>query len=384
MIRQRQGIAWTKEEPKGIQANLEHLVSVQVKPNVQPVAEDALQLAYGAAKAPKLVSEICSPLLKLRQKALIQVIKTMATPKELEMLLAAGLVHALNTAAKDDDDIVRTSANLALAQAARYPGGQKAMLANGSIEVLIESDGAGIYSENEGVRAHALRAVLELAKNPDGCRALIQAYAVKVLIARISNEVPPLQGLALMALQQLMVQRDGVAHAISEGAMAVIIPILSSQEQLAREKAALALGALTTEFPEKREAGPSALQPLVTMLADEALSARHAASSALMSLTVENSVKELAIGAQVPEALDVALDECVRNETLPEGDRDKLISALTVNLVQTIDQVAEHPKARRYFKSKGTLRKLQQFETSSNIHVRKHTSKAIAQITWMP
>lgn len=383
VIRQRQGLPWTAEEAKGINANLKHLVQVQVKPNVQPVAEDALQLAYGARMAPKLVLEIGSPLLKLRQKALVQVVKAMSTPKELAALLVAGLVPALNKAAADADDMVRTSATLALAQAARYPGGQRDMLASSSVGVLVDGPSPLVCDHNEGVRAHALRAVLELGKSPDGCRGLIGASTVKLLIARISAEVPLLQSLALMGLQQLMTQRDGLADAIREGAMGVLIPILSSAEGLAREKAALALACLTTELHEKKQAGPSALPGLVAMLADEALTARHAASSALMSLTVDNTVKEMAIGAGVPEALGAALDECLENELLPEEKRDKLVAALTVNVIQAIGQMAEHPKGRRYFKSKGALPKLQQILLSSNPHVRNYAAKATTQVTWM-
>jgi len=383
VIRQKQGIPWTKEQPKGMKANLEHLASGRVEPNV-PVAADTLQLAYGAGMAPKLVAEVSSPLLALRQKALIQVIKAMSAPRELASLLVAGLVPALNAAAAADDDMVRSSANLALAQAAGYPGGQRAMLATSSVDRLVGGASPIVCDANEAVRAHALRAVLELGKNPDGCRALIDASAVQLLIARVSAEAPLLQGLALMALQQLMTQKAGLADSIREGGLGVLIPLLSSEERLAREKAALALVALTTGLAEKLAAGPSALPPLIAMLRDEAPSARHAASSALMSITVDKDVKEMAVSAGVGPALGAALDECVANELQPEEVRDLLVAALTVNLLQTINQMAEYPKARSYFKAKGALQKLMTLEQSSNEHVKKHAAKAVAQVTWMP
>jgi hypothetical protein len=90
----------------------------------------------------------------------------------------------------------------------------------------------------------------------------------------------------------------------------------------------------------------------------------------------------MAIAAGVPEALGTALDECLANELLPEEHRDKLVAALTVNVVQAIDQVAEHPKGRRYFKSQGAFPKLEQIEQSAISHVRKHAAKALAQVTW--
>lgn len=388
IIRKRQGIPWEKEEPKGMKANLEQIVHFQVMPNVQAVPVDALELAYGTGMAPKLVAEVGSagPLL-LRQKALAQILKAMSAPSELAKLVAAGLVPALNAAASENDDIVRTSATLALAQAARQPSGQRAMLASGSVAVLVadRTGGPAVCDALEGVRAHGLRAVLELGKSPDGCRALIEASAVSLLIKRVTKEleVPLLQGLALMALQQLMTQVAGLTDAIRNGALAVVVGVLSSPELLAREKAALALASLTTNLQEKAAAGAAALPLLIAMLTEPALTARHAAASALMSITVHNDCKGAAAEAGAPKALAAALSECFENELRPEASRDMLVSALTVNIVQAIDQVADLPKVRRFFRSHA-LEMLQAIANSDNPHVKQHASKAVAQVLWMP
>ena len=53
VCRAHQGVEWTREEPKGLDANLRHLVNVSARPNPESFAPDTLRLAYGAWSAPK-------------------------------------------------------------------------------------------------------------------------------------------------------------------------------------------------------------------------------------------------------------------------------------------------------------------------------------------
>ena len=46
--RKTQGLPWEPSVSGGLAANVEHLVSVEAKPNPQPIPADALGLAFGA------------------------------------------------------------------------------------------------------------------------------------------------------------------------------------------------------------------------------------------------------------------------------------------------------------------------------------------------
>ena len=143
--RKTQGLPWEPSVSGGLAANVEHLVSVEAKPNPQPIPADALGLAFGALSHPKLVKQITDPSLVLRQKALAHVCEEIRSTKELQSFLVAGLVPAANTAAGDADQAVRTSASRVLARAARDHAGQEQMLEHASVAVLLVGVAVGIY-----------------------------------------------------------------------------------------------------------------------------------------------------------------------------------------------------------------------------------------------
>ena len=78
--RKTQGLPWEPSVSGGLAANVEHLVSVEAKPNPQPIPADALGLAFGALSHPKLVKQITDPSLVLRQKALAHVCEDFMVP----------------------------------------------------------------------------------------------------------------------------------------------------------------------------------------------------------------------------------------------------------------------------------------------------------------
>ena len=105
-----------------------------------------------------------------------------------------------------------------------------------------------------GIRKHALVAIVELAKDPQGAKALVEAGIVRLLITRCDKETDGLQAAALMALHQCMSISAGLATAIGNLALPVIVTRLESVETLAREKAALCLGAYASNMEEKSKA----------------------------------------------------------------------------------------------------------------------------------
>ena len=67
VIRKRQGLPWQPEEPKGMSANLSHLVGVQVQAG--PFPTDELGLAYSQRSHPKLVRQVVAEDDDLRRKS---------------------------------------------------------------------------------------------------------------------------------------------------------------------------------------------------------------------------------------------------------------------------------------------------------------------------
>ena len=379
VCRAHQGVEWTREEPKGLDANLRHLVNVSARPNPESFAPDTLRLAYGAWSAPKLVSEIAGDSLILRQKALREALKQMAAPKELAALLAAGLVPALNGAADDADDAVRASVTASLAQVARQRGGSEELLAHGSISVISRL----VVDVLPAARGHALVAILELAKSSVGAKALVDAGAVALLFSRCKEEVAPLQATALMALQQCMSVQPGLVQAIADGALEVIVARLSTAEEpLAREKAALCLAAYTVNLHEKKAAEQAgALPPLFELLRDASTAVNTAGAAALMSLTIDNEVKAAAVKAGAVPHLTSLLDGAAI-ATMHGGESESRTAALTVNTLKCISNLAEHPSGRKLLMP--VLDQVEGLCSSDDVHVAKAAKIAAAIVAWKP
>jgi len=378
VCRKYQGLPWTKEEPHGMIANLQHLVDVSVCANPEDPPPDTLMLAYDARAAPKLVKEINADSLPLRQKALKAALRLAAAPKELSSLLTAGFVPALHTAAAEVDVVVRESAALALAVTARQYNGREQMLVHDSIGVLSTL----VCDAEKNVRQYGLLAILELSKSPVGAQRVVDAGKMKLLIRRCAEEVVELQGLALMVLQQAMSRADGLTQAVTSNALDTIAPLLDSVDPFCREKAGLCLAAYTVSLSEKVAAGESmsVLASLLRLLSDKALAVRVAATNALMSITIANECKSVAVSLKAVAEISPLLEECVLGEL--QGGTDAPTRALTLNVLQTMGQLAEHPVGRKQLQ--GSLTQLETLTQSTAPQVAKHAANTVALIKWMP
>ena len=375
--RKTQGLPWEPSVSGGLAANVEHLVSVEAKPNPQPIPADALGLAFGALSHPKLVKQITDPSLVLRQKALAHVCEEIRSTKEFQSFLVAGLVPAANTAAGDADQAVRTSASRVLARAARDHAGQEQMLEHASVAVLLKllADGVG------EVRANVLAAIRELGRARAGAAALVAADSVTLLVGRSVDEEAELQGAALAALLQCMSIEAGLLAAISADAIEKLLPVLDAAAPAAREQSAYCLAALTVRPTEKQAALKAGVVPkLVALLRDPNAPVRTAAAGGLMSMAADVESKKAAVDAGAVAALAPLLDESLALEL--RGAMDETTSKMTVNVAKCMALLSEDPRARKQLQP--CLNQLRPLAESAQPLVQKHASAAVAAVAWKP
>ena len=300
--RKTQGLPWEPSVSGGLAANVEHLVSVEAKPNPQPIPADALGLAFGALSHPKLVKQITDPSLVLRQKALAHVCEEIRSTKELQSFLVAGLVPAANTAAGDADQAA-TSAPFA-ARAARDHAGQEQMLEHAPVAVLkLLADGVG------EVRANVLAAIRELGARapapPPRRRRQRDAPSVAASTRRRSC-----RGGARGAAP-VHVDRGGPRRHLGRRDREAL-PVLDAVAPAAREQSE-PLAVLTVRPTEKQAALKAGVAKVVALLRDPNAPVRTAAAGGLMSMAADVEFKKAAVdaaavGARAPPRRVLALE----------------------------------------------------------------------------
>lgn len=394
VIRKRQGLPYVPEEPKGLVANSSHLSVVAVRAG--PFPTDDLGQAFALWSHPKVVTQCTSPDTELRRKALAHACEQLRYARETASYLPAGIVTALNQSAQSTDAETRTLATAALARLSLEGNGREHMLSEGasaSVPVLLRI----VTDDDPRVRANALTAIVRIAKSSvPGARALMEGGAVALLVGRLSEEElqGELLGAVLAALEAIMMAvSGGLTQAIEGGAIGLIGRLLGEDIALsAAEHACYCLATLTVGGAEKLTAmNCGVLPPLLTRLSaahappegsEEAIErVATAAAAALMSLTVDTSVKAEATRLGAVRVLSPLLSAGVDLEA-SEG-LDHANATLTVNALKCATNIAEDPQARKRL-TKMALASLKSLQGSSEAHVQKHATIATAKVEWRP
>lgn len=390
VIRKRQGLPWTPEEPKGLASNLSHLVGVQVQAG--PFATDALGLGY--TPYTKLVKQVVDDDGELRRLALKHVCEQLRYARETAGFLPAGLVPALNRSAENAGDTeTRTLATAALARLTLEGNGREHMLKDGAsfaVPVLLRL----VVDADSRVRRNALAGVLRLGKDVAGAAALIAGGVVKLLVARCTEEGAELLAEVLAALEACMMQSDaGLKEAIGLKAIPVISKLISLNPSMeACEHACFCLATLTVNGDEKKAAmSEGCVAYLISFISrmihtsDDAAGmvgkVATAAAAALMSLTIDNECKAEAVRAGAVKALAPLLQNAIDAELssgLNHGN-----STLTQNVSKCMSNLAEHPLGRKQLRDQALMDLIALSETSEEL-LQKNVELAIAKIKWNP
>ena len=337
------------------------LASSAVAPNPNPHDPTSLPLAFGDRQMPKLRLSLSSPLLPVRQRALISLSSLLLNPDCIASALHADTVSGLCVCLDDDDELVRATSGKCLAAISSLAAGKVALAVGNTLPLL----GQVANDDKKSVRSAALAALAAQADDYDGAHSVLIAGLVPVLVDKAAVEEEGLQVLALDAL--IGVVRVDAGEALRVGAMDVGIALLGHEAGRVRLRAAQLIAALATPFEGKIlavEAGGVA--PLVAALGDDELSVQPEAARALMAITVYNGGKVAALEAGGPSMLsDIvvadpgdSIDEEEEGEVAAAKERgervipvrqEEHVRQLRICALKAITNIAEHPLGRRAF-----------------------------------
>lgn len=399
VIRKRQGLPYTPEQPKGLIANSQHLIGVQVRAG--PFPTDELATAYSARSYPKLVGQATSEDDALRRKALSYLNEMLRSTRELSSLVPAGIVPALTQTAEVGHCVEsRTLATAGLLPLARDLNGRAAILAEGSTTVptLLRL----VCDKDPQVRCNALAVCLQLARFGEGSRALIAGGCVALLVKRCTEEALGEQLAAVLAALNMVcdTNQEGLDQAIAGSAIETACGLVDGKYLLEQPSPAVCadgfalLRTLTIGAAEKQLAvKQGVLRVLVVMLTptqtypgeeeDPELLHRVAteAAGALMSLTVDTECKSEAVRLGAIRPLSQIMRASLQAEQSKELSYDN--STLTNNASKCIANLAECPAGRKQLRS-STLPDLEQLELSAEPLVAKHAALAVYKTEWQP
>jgi hypothetical protein len=192
------------------------------KDQPKPVARTKIVEAYGLRKCPKLVEQICSNTLEVRNNALNVLCNEFENPYSVEQTGRVGVVGILAGMVSDSDFTTRVRATLALALAARDANGVKAILEATAVPSILTA----IQDKSEVVRGNVYGCLLHICRLNTGVAACVAAGTVQMLVQVLRNELDEMKPTILQTLYKLVGNEQGLLAAINANAVEHFIKLL--------------------------------------------------------------------------------------------------------------------------------------------------------------
>lgn len=338
----------------------------------QPVARDETVIvsAFGMRKCPKLVEQVQSETLKVRQNALAVLCDEMHDPQAVAGCIEAGVMPLLaQYVPRDADELTRERASKALSFLALDANGRRAMLQDNVVTAIMPA----LDDRDVMVRRNVYEALVNFSSSLSACaKALVEAEYPHVLVEKAGKEVPEVQSLILQVLYNCIKDDRGLEFALRAGAVHQCIALLASDTTAVRKEAANTLSSLCFAESAKGDAiEGGAMKPLCALLSDAAWQVRSAAAAAVMAITTTDAGKKEIVPAEGVEPLIQLLLERHRS--------------LKLNVLKTIANVAVNPAVRDQLKlSEVVLPALTELVEGSDELLAKHATTAKNAVLWEP
>eukprot|EP00798_Chlamydomonas_sp_ICE-L_P030259 gene30259-35246_t len=337
-----------------IEANLRHIARHEAKPNPKPQSSTSVTRGFEAVAYPKIVKELGSDNLVVRQKSLLAARELLASPVSYMGCIAAGITPAVIKLLEDADALVRERAAGTLEFIATKEVGARDIKQHGGVALLV-----GLLQDSvTAVRDAAYRALIEDARFEVTRGEIVQLGTALDLLMKLvleESQERSLQGLRLLnacvkmrqnqpALEQLVVGSGAIPSAVGLTA--------ADKSPAIQEQAASLLSMLTSHAEEAKkeavEAGcvPNLLAILAAGPSAISVTLATAVATALMAATIVIEGKYAAVKYEGGMAIVVKWLDPARSEQL------------CVNMMEVISNCAEAPQARPLLAEAGGREKL--------------------------
>ena len=341
----------------------------EAKGNPLALADTSITRGFENFAHPKLVRQLGSSNLVVRQKALVAARELISIPEHRVRCFSAGIIAALVDCLVHEDLKVQQLAAKNFCFLASDATGCEKLLEENAIVSLLQAT-----YENDGETAQECFNSLLVAAKKESVRSFFltrhDLLDKLVVIAKGAHEkASPALKLIHLVLEGR--HNEGTAnHLLQSGCIEICASHLRSANSALKHSASTVLAFLAVLDEGKEKAiSAGAVEPLVDMANSGDKKLQHSSSSCLMALAVANSGKKAI--SKLDESL---LRKCVQN--LLRSDH-----IIVMNALQIIAAAAEDSKIRASLKPFTEL--LTGMKASLPAHVAKHLDYAVRQLNFL-
>ncbi|KAI5057239.1 hypothetical protein GOP47_0027254 [Adiantum capillus-veneris] len=345
--------------------NSHQIVRHQSRPCVRPQALTAVTCAFGNLMAPKLVRCLEDPNLCVRQKALLWVVELVATPHGRYQCIKLGLLKSLARRLDEQDMYIKQQVALAAGHLAGMQDACVEMSKLGMIKRLLKM----IASTDDSLREASLTAVLNASFNETVRLELVHAEPTIPFIMKIAKDIlcERCATLCLQILQRCLAggtDKVAITRLLSVEAIPHLMALLKTSNEELQAASMRLLGLLSMHSDGKCQAQKVlGVEALLQFLHKENVELQTAATSALMSLTVNVEAKKDFIDGNGVPAI-VPFIDC----------SSKILS---FNTFQLATNIAENPVGRLQLQNQ--IRKVQSLMDTPHSEIQKKFAETTLQ-----
>jgi hypothetical protein len=361
------------------------------KQNPSSIPDTKIVEAYGLKKCPKLVEQVASDDIDVRQNALSVVCEEFKNPFVIQGCCESGIVKVLSSMISDPDYITRLRASKALSMAAEDACGLESILLDETIaEILLGMNDGALE-----VRRNVYECLCHTTRTTAGVHACVAADVTTQFVNFLVEEDDSLKPVMLRTIHNLSKVSLGLEDALKANAVRICIQLLrDTHDEAVRLNAAKTLGFLCYSEEAKQFAiNERGVDVLINLLLDgQNDDVTNAVTLSLMSIGSTDEGKK-----QVFECNGVG----IIIKTL-ETTKNRIVK---INLLKIISNIAVYPSARNLLRTDNiillqnetkmsmspnypcvvTMQKIRtQAESSNDSLMLKHVGIALSAVLWMP
>ncbi|DBB14617.1 hypothetical protein WJX82_001687 [Trebouxia sp. C0006] len=353
-----------------ISSHSRHVYNFGSKPYPSEQSPLTVTRAFGAQAPPKLIGQLKSPELLIRQKALLAAHELLSSKFSFEQCMACGITPPLATLLQDPDNLVRERAAKCMTVIGRKATGVRKILVCGALPTLLDL----LQDAELAVRDAAYGCMSECCHHSAFQEAMVETKsALGTLLTMVQAEAPDRaeQGLTILLACALGgdYADNGVDQLIIDGEAMPVLKALIREGKTpgVREGAVRLLTRLCTTPEARQEAvGSGLVAAMLLCLTQGSLSLSTATVEAFMQITIAVQGKQaMVLSGQLPLLVE-----------LLEDAQPHLASCL----VELICNCAELPAAKKELQAAIPL--LQELaDNSTNLRTQQSAVQAVQRLS---
>jgi len=352
-----------------LNSNMGHLEGHEAKDMPERIPPTKIVEAFGRFKCTKLVEQVQSEFIDVRQNALQALYEEFRNPEVVHGCVEEGIIRILVEMCMSEDIETRIRASKALSMAANDANGRMAMIEEDVAPGLLNA----LNDSMVDVRRNTYTALLCYCQMMPAVRQIVEAGYPPILVEKSLEEDNSVKPLVLELLTLSLKDDNGLMAALSAEAVEGCLDLCNSPIEDVRREAVRCLQRLCfAELAKVTAIRVDGIETLVQLLQDPNGEIRAAAAGSLMGITtVDEGKKAMVPAGGVPVMLTLL------------SDSQRLVK---LNALKVIANIAAFPEIRTEYRNNEAFLRLLTFleKGGADEIIAKHAAIAKRVVLWVP